>query len=110
MNAAQTGHCRKGAWPELQGAIAKLPSEDFSRFSFDAVLVHQPALEYLVAVAGADHVLLGADYPFRLADPDPVGSVRACSALDEATRQALLGKNARGYLNLSRSTANERYP
>ena len=32
-------------------------------------------LEYLVKVFGADHIIMGTDYPFDMADYDPVGHV-----------------------------------
>ena len=35
------------------------------------------ALEYLVENFGAEHVLLGSDYPYDMGDPEPVASLRA---------------------------------
>jgi aminocarboxymuconate-semialdehyde decarboxylase len=35
------------------------------------------ALEYLVANFGADHVLLGSDYPYDMGDPEPVATLAA---------------------------------
>ena len=35
------------------------------------------ALEYLIANFGAEHVLLGSDYPYDMGDPEPVESLAA---------------------------------
>jgi aminocarboxymuconate-semialdehyde decarboxylase len=42
---------------------------------------------------GADRVLLGSDYPFDMADPHPVETVRR-AGLEEDDEAALLGGNA----------------
>jgi aminocarboxymuconate-semialdehyde decarboxylase len=63
------------------------------RFLFDTV-THDPwLLRALVDAVGADRVLLGSDYPFDMADADPVGTVRAAGLPAEAER-ALLSGNA----------------
>ena len=63
------------------------------RFLFDTV-THDPALlADLVRHVGADRVLLGSDYPFDMADHDPVATVRT-AGLDEATQAAVLHGNA----------------
>jgi aminocarboxymuconate-semialdehyde decarboxylase len=63
------------------------------RFLFDSV-THDPSLlAMLVSTVGADRVLLGSDYPFDMADPHPVETVRA-AGLDRATQHALLVGNA----------------
>ena len=51
------------------------------------------------AAAGADHVLLGTDYPFAFHDHTPVA--RAVSAIsDETTRNLVIRDNARRFLGL----------
>lgn len=56
--------------------IAKPPSEYVKRFYFDTISHSAMALEYLVANFGADHVLLGSDYPYDMGDPEPVQSLQ----------------------------------
>jgi len=56
-------------------------------------------LEALVRLVGVDHVVMGTDYPFDMADSDPVGHV-ANSALDKAAIGAICGGNAKKLLNL----------
>ena len=57
-------------------------------------------LEYLVKVFGADHVLMGTDYPFDMADYDPVGHVVETDSLDAGTVAAICGRNAKRLLGL----------
>jgi aminocarboxymuconate-semialdehyde decarboxylase len=65
------------------------------RFLFDSV-VHDPQLlRALIEAVGADRVLLGSDYPFDMADRDPVASVRAARLDDEAQAAVLAGNAAR---------------
>ena len=68
------------------------------RFYYDTVLMSRGAVELLVEEYGADHVLLGSDYPFAIGDPDPVATVTRTrvSAHDKrrilaANAQALFG-------------------
>jgi aminocarboxymuconate-semialdehyde decarboxylase len=76
---------------------AEAPSAYLRRLWFDS-LVHDPAvLRQLVAVAGADRVVLGSDYPFDMGSEDPVGAVRA-AALDPGAEAAILGGNAAALL------------
>lgn len=63
------------------------------RFLFDTVTHDPRLLRSLVDAVGADRVLLGSDYPFDMADPDPVGTVRSAGLSPDAER-ALLGANA----------------
>jgi aminocarboxymuconate-semialdehyde decarboxylase len=69
------------------------PSSYLDRLWFDTVTLSAPAIAFLTALAGPDHVLLGSDFPFPLGDPDPVGTVRA-AALPPATERAVLHDTA----------------
>jgi aminocarboxymuconate-semialdehyde decarboxylase len=67
------------------------------RFHYDTVVFDPGVLRALVDFAGADHVLLGSDYPFDMGDDRPAGVVRDAgfSAAEEA---AILGGNAQKLL------------
>jgi aminocarboxymuconate-semialdehyde decarboxylase len=75
------------------GALKEPADASIGRFLFDTVTHDAEVLSSLVETVGADRVLLGSDYPFDMADPDPVGTVRA-SGLGEADEQAVLYGNA----------------
>ncbi|GAB3467432.1 amidohydrolase family protein [Actinophytocola sediminis] len=53
------------------------PSDYLRRLYYDTATFSTPLLGRLVEDFGADHVLLGTDYPFELADTDPLGTVAA---------------------------------
>ena len=85
--------------PDAMARLAEPPAESIRRFYFDSVTHDTELLRALVEFAGADRVLLGTDYPFDMADPDPVATVRS-SGLDPADETAILGGNTAGLLGL----------
>lgn len=56
---------------------------------YDTVLQDPRVLGYLVHWAGADHVVLGSDYPFPMGDLSPVETLDATSSVS-AEDQALI--------------------
>ncbi len=79
--------------PELTGRhISKPPSEYLGNLYVDTIVHSSAALDYLVSLLGADHVLLGTDYPFEMGDDDPVTLVRSTVSGDQA--EAILGGTA----------------
>jgi aminocarboxymuconate-semialdehyde decarboxylase len=82
-----------GFQPEAGARLREAPFEAMRRFYFDTA-VHDPKLVHsLVEFAGPDHVLLGSDYPFDMADPHPPQTVRRAN-LDPVAEAAVLGGNA----------------
>ena len=75
------------------GKISKPPSEYVKLLYFDTITHSRMALEYLIANFGADHVLLGSDYPYDMGDPEPVGSLNATAIGGEQLTQ-VAGANA----------------
>lgn len=73
------------------------PSAYLRELYFDSLVYRDDTLAHLVAVAGADHVLLGTDYPFDMGVTDPVDRLTALPA-DE--REAIRGGNAQRLLSL----------
>jgi aminocarboxymuconate-semialdehyde decarboxylase len=58
-------------------------------------MVFQPLfLRHLVEIVGSDRVMLGTDFPFDMAEDDPVGLVDAVDGLDDAERAAIKGGTA----------------
>jgi aminocarboxymuconate-semialdehyde decarboxylase len=89
-----------GARSDSHGALPRPPSHYLRKFYVDTVVFTVHQLEYLVRVFGADHVLMGTDYPFDMAEYDPVGHVLAAEALDDAAVTAIMGGNVRRLLSL----------
>jgi aminocarboxymuconate-semialdehyde decarboxylase len=67
--------------------IPKPPGEYVKLLYFDTITHSRMALEYLVANFGAEHVLLGSDYPYDMGDPEPVASLRAAAFGEERAAQ-----------------------
>ena len=92
----QLGRMQRGfdAVPRLAAQnISTPPSELARRLYYDTVL-HDPApLGFLVGQVGADHVVMGTDYPFPMGDPTPVETVNAIPGLSDQQRQLILGDN-----------------
>ena len=53
--------------------IKKQPSEYLKKLYFDTIVFDERELKHLIEIWGADHIMLGTDYPFDMAEPDPVG-------------------------------------
>jgi aminocarboxymuconate-semialdehyde decarboxylase len=83
--------------PQARSRLGESPDDSLSRFYFDTVTHDENVLREVVALAGADRVLCGSDYPFDMGVERPAEIVRALGlAPDE--EQAILGGNARRLL------------
>ncbi len=89
-----------GARSDARGGLPRPPTEYLRRVFFDTVVFTPHQLEYLVRVFGADRIVMGTDYPFDMADSDPLGHITSVESFDDATRAALAGGNARRLLGL----------
>jgi len=84
--------------PEINKVISKPPTEYLKQFYFDTI-THDPLiLRGLVDFVGADHVLLGSDYPFDMGNENPVDLVRSAN-LGAENEKKILGGNASLLLN-----------
>ena len=69
------------------------PVEGFSRIYFDTVVFDPDALNFLIAKAGVEKVMMGSDYPFPIGDHAPKDVVHA-AGLSEIDTRAILGGTA----------------
>jgi aminocarboxymuconate-semialdehyde decarboxylase len=88
-----------GARSDSNGALPKPPTHYLKKIYFDNVVFTPIQLEALVKTFGADHVVLGTDYPFDMADFDSIEHVMS-SGFDAATTAAIVGGNAKKLLGL----------
>ena len=72
---ARMDHAWK-ARADCRTVIKKKPSSYLERFYFDTLTFDPVMLKALVARFGADHVLLGTDYPYDMGMDDPLGFMR----------------------------------
>lgn len=70
-------------------------------FYVDTVAFRPEILRFVLTIMPEGHVFMGTDYPFDMADPDPVASVRRAIPNDEALAEQVLGGNLGRLLRLS---------
>jgi aminocarboxymuconate-semialdehyde decarboxylase len=90
--SARTDHAFKHR-PEMRKHIDRLPSEYLADLYYDICVFDPGMVEFLVQRFGADHVLLGTDYPFDMGLPDPLALVEE-SRLTREERDLIVGGSA----------------
>jgi aminocarboxymuconate-semialdehyde decarboxylase len=85
---------------EVRKGATKEPSAYLGQIWFDTTTHWDPALRFLIQEFGSDHVYLGSDYPFDMADMDCVERVRRMGLSPEA-EEKILGGNMAKLLKIS---------
>jgi len=57
-------------------------------------------LAYMLDLFGPDRILMGTDYPFDMAEYNPIGHIAGIQGIDEGTVAQLAGGNAVRVLGL----------
>jgi aminocarboxymuconate-semialdehyde decarboxylase len=83
---------------EVVGTSDYPPSHYNDRFYVDSVVFDEPALRLLADTLGTDRIVVGSDYPYPLGESPAGGVVRDAAFLSEEDREAILARNARGFL------------
>ncbi len=91
------GRFRRVIDPAAPGAPD--PQKVFDALYFDSCVYDAPTLEFLVARASAERVMLGTDAPMSLQERHPVAFIESAS-LSQSAREAVLGGNARRVFRL----------
>ena len=89
-----------GARSDARGSLPKPPTHYLRQVWLDNIVFTPHQLEYLVKVYGPDRIVMGTDYPFDMADSDPLGHIASVDSFDGATRAAIAGGNATRLLGL----------
>jgi aminocarboxymuconate-semialdehyde decarboxylase len=89
-----------GARPDCGTELPHPPTHYLKKVFVDSVVFTPHQLAALVDVFGADHVLLGTDYPFDMAESDPLGHLASVASLDRASVEAIAGGNAKRLLGI----------
>ncbi|KAA0969574.1 amidohydrolase [Aureimonas fodinaquatilis] len=93
------------AWGARQDSHAKLPkppSEYLRKVYFDSVVFTPHQLEYLVKLYGADKIVMGTDYPYDMADYDPVGHILSSENLTSEEMSKVAGLTTAKLLGISK--------
>lgn len=73
-------------------------AEYFDGLYFDTITHSDAALGFLISSHGADHVMLGSDYPFDMADVRPAGKVLDIPGVTDAEKERILYGNIVGLI------------
>jgi aminocarboxymuconate-semialdehyde decarboxylase len=95
---ARMDHAWK-ARPDCRTVIKRKPSSYLEKFYFDTIAFDRGMLRHMVERFGADHVLLGTDYPYDMGVEDPVGFIQQAKLGVEKANQ-IMGKNAARLLKI----------
>ncbi len=87
---------------DVRHGVPRPPSEYLSRFYYDTMVFEPDQLGFLIAKYGADHVLLGTDYPYDMGEPDPLGLIQRVEGLSEREVDLVAGGNAARLLGMER--------
>jgi len=87
--------------PECHDFIKRPPSYYMKKIYYDTMVFGETQLEHLVNLYGADHIVIGTDYPYDMGYYKPVGFVEG-ARLTRAQKDRILGMNAAKLLGLKR--------
>jgi aminocarboxymuconate-semialdehyde decarboxylase len=76
---------------ETRATAERPPSSYLGNFLFDTVVFDPRALDFLISLAGSEHVLFGSDLPFDMAD---LSALRLGERVKPQIAAAVLGENA----------------
>ena len=98
------------AWqarPDCRTAIKRKPSHSLEQFYFDTITFDRGMLRQLVERFGAEHVLLGTDYPYDMGVEDPVGFIKK-AGLSAEKMNRIMGGNAAALLKIDYNSRTRR--
>jgi aminocarboxymuconate-semialdehyde decarboxylase len=91
------------AWGARRDSHADLPlppTTYLRQVYLDTIVFTYHQLAYLIDVFGPDRILMGTDYPFDMAEYNPIGHVAGVEGMDEVTLAQIAGGNAARVLGL----------
>jgi aminocarboxymuconate-semialdehyde decarboxylase len=74
---------------ETRGTSKSSPKDLLKRIYFDSLVFEPQALRYLIDLVGADHVCIGTDAPFDMADDDPQATLDAVPRMTPMERHCV---------------------
>ncbi len=88
------------AFPDVKAGLPKLPSEYLKNFYYDTVSFHIPSLMCGYQTFGADHMVLGSDYPHVIGDMSRSVSTIESLKIPEEDKAKIFGENGKKILKL----------
>ncbi len=96
---ARMDHAFK-ARPDCRVSIKKKPSSYLEKFYFDTITFDRGMLRNLVERFGAEHVLLGTDYPYDMGMEHPVDFIGGVAGVSPGDKDRIMGANAARLLKI----------
>ena len=90
---------------DVRHGLPRPPSEYLAMFYFDTMVFAPDQIRFLVTRYGADHVLLGTDYPYDMGVTDPLDLIGRVPGLTDSERHLIVGGNAARLMGLSEPEA-----
>jgi aminocarboxymuconate-semialdehyde decarboxylase len=87
------------ARPDLQSGLPKPPGAYLRNVYADSLIHDARSLRFLIDRLGADHVVIGSDYPFDMGCESPVDAIRDLG-LDSETERKIVGRTLARLLNV----------
>jgi aminocarboxymuconate-semialdehyde decarboxylase len=85
--------------PEAQGRCEHAFHHYLKNFYVDTITFRADTLRFVLDIMPEGHVFMGTDYPYDMADTDPIGSVKA-AVTDGKLQQTITGKNLSAVMGL----------
>jgi len=91
-----------GARVDPRTVLKRKPRQSLAKLYFDTIVFDREQLRHLVNLWGADHIVVGTDYPYDMGWYDPRGFVDGAAFLKDADKAKILGLNAAKLLKITR--------
>jgi aminocarboxymuconate-semialdehyde decarboxylase len=85
--------------PEAQEKCKHPFTHYLKNFYVDTITFRADTLRFVLEIMPEGHVFMGTDYPYDMADTDPVGSVKA-AVKNQGLQAKIMGGNLRGLLGV----------
>jgi aminocarboxymuconate-semialdehyde decarboxylase len=99
------------AWrarPDCRTVINKKPSSYLEKFYFDTITFDRGILKNLVERFGAEHVVLGTDYPYDMGMEHPLDFIGGVPKLSAKDKTLIMGGNAARLLKIDYNSRTRR--
>jgi aminocarboxymuconate-semialdehyde decarboxylase len=96
---ARMDHAWK-ARPDCRTIIKKKPSSYLDKFYFDTITFDRTMLKNMIERYGADHAVLGTDYPYDMGMEDPLDFIEGTPGISTADKTKIMGGNAARLLKI----------
>lgn len=90
-----------GARVDARTVLERKPRQSLAKLYFDTIVFDRGQLRHLVNLWGADHIVVGTDYPYDMGWYDPRGFVEGCPFLKSADKAKIMGLNAAKLLQIT---------